>query len=140
FVRKYADAAGNDPPVWAVDLGGVGSGAATGLAIDDSGRIFVSGYTSGNGLNGSVAAGQGYQGGTDGFVTRIDDAGNSASIAYVSYVGTAADDRALGVSAQGGAVYLSGDTGGALGGQAQQGAQDAFAAKLDAGTGALAWS
>lgn len=138
FVRKYADSATDDPPLWSVDLGSVGEGGATGLAIDDSGRIFVSGFTSTGTLNGSVA--QTYGGGNDGFLTRIDDAGASASIGYVAYTGGAGDDRALGVAALGGSVYLSGDTTGPIAGQAQNGARDGFAAKLDAATGALAWA
>ena len=137
YVSKYADAA-TGGPTWSVDLGTVGGGAVTGLAIDDSGRVFVSGSTTSSTLNGSVASA--YQGGSDGFVTRIDDAGTSASINFVSYVGSAADDRALGVSANGGAVYLSGDTGGSIGGQTLNGERDGYAAKLDANTGALGWA
>lgn len=137
YVSKYADAA-TGAATWSVDLGSVGEGAVTGLAIDDSGRLFVSGSTTAGSLNGSVASA--YQGGSDGFVTRIDDAGASASINFVAYVGSAADDRALGVSADGGAVYLSGDTGGSIGGQTLNGERDGFAAKLDAGTGALGWA
>jgi hypothetical protein len=138
FVRKYADSATDDPPVWSVDLGMLGEGAATGLAIDDTGRVFVSGYTTAGTLNGSVA--QGYGGGIDGFVTSIADGGGSASISYVSYLGGAGDDRATGLAAQGGAVYLTGDTTGSLGGQAQNGARDGFAAKFDAATGSMTWS
>ena len=138
FVRKYADSATDDPPIWAVDLGSVGEGAATGLSIDDSGRIFVSGFTSTGTLNGSVA--QAYGGGNDGFVTRIDDGGGSASISYVSYLGGTGDDRALGVAALGGNLYLSGDTTGSIGGQTQNGARDGFAAKFDAATGTLTWA
>jgi len=138
FVRKYAADDAGGTPIWAVDLGALGEGATTGLAIDDSGRVLVSGYTSGSGLNGTVA--QAYQGGVDGFLTRIDDSGTSASISYVSYLGTAADDRALGVSTQGGNVYLTGDTGGSLDGQTLNGERDSYAARLDVATGTLGWS
>jgi hypothetical protein len=138
FVRKYADAATDDPPVWSVDLGALGTGATTGLAIDDSGRIFVSGSTSAGTLNGGVA--QAYSGGIDGFVTSISDAGTSAGINYVSYLGSAGDDRASGLAAAGGAVYLTGDTTRSIGGQALNGARDSFTAKLDATSGALTWA
>ena len=62
----------------------------------------------------------------------------SGSIYYVSYVGTAGDDRANGIAVNGSDVYLTGSTTGPLPGATQAGSTDGFVAKLDGSDGSLA--
>lgn len=136
-LTKYA--AGDDgtgAPVWTLDLGDMDSGRIGGLAVDESGAIYLSG-----------AAGAGFApsapvtanaGGRDAMLVKITD-GPAASVAYTTFLGSADDNSASAVSVAGGKVYLTGKTSDALPGAQQDGARNAFAASLDAATGALDW-
>ena len=73
FLRKFTDTATNDPPVFNVDLGSLGSGGdITGVATNSLGEIFVSGVTTNTALDDTVV--QAHSGALDGFVMRITDA------------------------------------------------------------------
>ena len=137
YVEKYADAA-TGAATWSVDLGALGSdGAVTGLARDAAtGALYVTGYSNGDSL---TSASNSRSGGVDAFLTRVDDAGATASINFAEYIGTAGDDRSFGVTVSGSAVYLSGTTGGQLPGATQLGDQDGFAASFDT-AGTLQWA
>lgn len=134
-LAKYADAAGGSA-TFTTDLGAVGQGAATGLARDGSGAIYVTGFTDAATLNGSTA--NAFSGGTDAFVSKLDE--TSGSISYVSYIGTGSDDRANGIAVNGSDVYLTGSTAGALPGATQVGSLDGFVAKLDGSAGTLTYA
>lgn len=139
YVRQYADSATNDPPLYEVDLGSLGTdGKVTGLAIDASGNLFVSGYTTNTSLNGGTGGiVTAHAGGTDGFVTRIN--GTAGTIDWVTYVGSSGEDKAFDVVVNGSDVYVSGSTDGQLSGATKVGDRDAFVAKLD-NAGALQWA
>lgn len=136
-LTKYA--AGDDgtgAPVWTLDLGNLDSGRIGGLAVDETGAIYLSG-----------AAGAGFApstpvtanaGGRDAMLVKISD-GASASVDFTTFLGTADDNSASAVTVSGGKVYLTGKTSDALPGATQDGARNAFAAGLDATTGALDW-
>ena len=73
FLRKFADTATNDPPVFTLDLGSLGTGGEiTGVATNSLGEIFVSGVTTNAALDDTIV--QAHSGGLDGFVMRITDA------------------------------------------------------------------
>ncbi|MDP6709209.1 MAG: SBBP repeat-containing protein, partial [Alphaproteobacteria bacterium] len=139
-VRKYADSDASQTPIWEVDLGSLGSGAVTGLALGGSGDVYVAGYTDNASLSGTIV--QAHAGDSDGFVSRITDSGASGAVDITSYLGTAAADSVGGLTVYDNAgsdeIYLAGSTEGTLGGEALVGTTDAFAAKLDA-TGATQW-
>ncbi len=137
FVRKYADNATATTPTFEADLGAFGSdGGVTGLAVDGSGGIYASGYTSGSSLNGTAVGS--YSGGTDGFVTRVDT--TSGAVDWVSYVGTTGDDRAASIAVNGTDIYITGGTAGQLAGATRVGDDsDGFLTKLD-NTGAVQWN
>jgi uncharacterized protein (UPF0548 family) len=118
FVVRY-DAAGN--PVWTRQFGSSATDSTTGLAVDATG-VYVTGDTMGT-LPGQVNAGR-----QDVFVVRYDAAGNQV---WVRQFGSASDDLAYEVAADAGGVYLTGDAGGALPGQASTGGQDAFVVRYD---------
>ncbi len=128
YVRKYVDETTDNPPVFETDLGAVGSdGDVTGLVLDGSGNVYVSGHTSSSSLNGTVA--QAHSGSHDGFVTKLDD--SSGTISFVSYIGSSGDDKAMNLAVNGTDVYVTGSTDGTLSGATPVGDQDGFVVKLD---------
>lgn len=122
--------------LWVQDLGAVQSGSVTGIAVEGS-AVYVAGHTGNADFAGTNATA--HQGGQDGFVTRIDDAGGSASAAWTSYVGTGAGDFIEDITVSGGQVYVAGRTGGDLGG-GKTGVTDAFAAKISGDDGSHTWT
>lgn len=139
-VTKYSGADGTSAALWQVNLGSLNGGQLGSLTIDGS-AVYVGGTTSNANLNaaGQASIATAHSGGSDGFVTRIDDAGNSATANFTSYVGTSATDSVTSVEAYGGNVYISGQTAGVLPGQTLSGSQNGYVAKLD-GTGVLQWA
>ena len=100
----------------------VSTDESNGVSADGLGNVYISGFTSGS-LGGPNA------GGTDAFVSKYDAAG---TLQWTRQLGTSADDVSYGVSADGlGNVYISGCTGGSLGGP-NAGGNDAFVSKYDA--------
>ena len=132
--------------VYATYLGGQGNDMANGIAVDSLGFAYIGGYTDSsnfplcNALRAS-AAGQG-----DGFVVKLNPAGNG--LAYATYLGgTQADTvTAVAVDANGNA-YVTGSTfsrdfpvtAGAFQ-VAGQGSVDAFVSKLNPQGNALVYS
>ncbi|MEG8044804.1 hypothetical protein QP175_00385 [Sphingomonas aerolata] len=109
----------------------LGRGDARALAVAADGSIAVVGAAD--------AALDGVQvnartGGRDAFVARVDSALQSAA---VTYLGTSAEDQADSVAWLGGALHVGGRTAGVLD-TARTGDVDAFVARIDAATGAIA--
>jgi hypothetical protein len=128
FIAKY-DLAGNE--LWTRQIGTAGDDVALGVAADDDVGVYVAGYTAG------ALDGQSSAGGDDAFVMKLDGAGNEL---WTRQFGTATLDRALGVAAdRGGAVYVTGWTGGDLDGESLAGSTDAFITKYDA-VGTRLWT
>jgi hypothetical protein len=126
FLSRFDDA-GN--LLWSRQLGTTSQlDQALGVTADKLGNVFISGETTGD-LAGPNA------GGNDAFVSKYDSTGN---LIWTRQLGTSADDRGSGVSADGlGNVYVSGETGGALNGNSV-GNTDAFLGKYDS-QGNLLW-
>ncbi len=117
YVAKY-DASGTLQ--WTRQLGTSALDRSFGVSADGLGNVFISGYTRGS-LEGTNA------GGLDAFISMYDASG---TLQWTRQVGTNDADRGFGVSADGlGNVYISGATGGSLGGP-NAGANDAFVAKF----------
>jgi hypothetical protein len=119
FVRKY-DFAGN--VFWTRQFGTTGIDFASGVAVDATG-VYVAGFTEGT-LPGQTSAG-----GIDAFVRKYDFAGNEL---WTRQFGTAGADTAHAVAVGASGVYVVGDTGGTLLGQASAGGGDAFVRQYDA--------
>ena len=126
FLTKF-DTLGNE--LWSQQIGTAGYDISESVAVDTSGNIYISGYTSGD-LGGANA------GGYDAFLTKFDASGNEL---WSQQIGTGEGDlsHAVAVDASGNA-YISGTTGGDLGG-ANAGGHDAFLTKFDASGNEL-WS
>ncbi|MGJ3233118.1 MAG: hypothetical protein ACFE0P_15115 [Oceanicaulis sp.] len=138
-LTKYA--AGDDgtgAPAWRLDLGDMDGGRIGAIAVGDDGAVYLSGAAGANFQTGSQINAN--QGGRDAVLVKIGDAGASASVDYVSFLGSAEDNSASAVTVSGGSVYIAGKTSGALPGAAQVGDRNAFAAGFDAATGAVQWT
>jgi enterochelin esterase-like enzyme len=124
FVVKF-DAAGNR--LWLVQLGVPAvADRAYGLDVDAGGAIYIAGYTRG------ALAGTN-QGDKDVIAAKLDASG---SVLWSRQFGSAGEDKAWGVAAEGGAVTVAGMTSGALGTPA--GATDGFVARYTP-TGTQTW-
>jgi hypothetical protein len=127
FLRKY-DHDGNE--VWTRQFGTASGDGAYGIAVNEQG-VFVVGWTDGA-LPGEASAGS-----TDAFVRMYDHAGNAVWTRQFGSTGLYQDfARAVAVDASG--VYVAGFASyGALPGESNAGANDAFVRKYDFSGNAL---
>jgi len=135
-----------DPVVsYCTYLGGSSMSAVTGLAVDTSGDLYVTGWTESMDLQIAGAVQGSNQGGVDAFIAKFNAAGTG--LVYATYIGGRGDDRgaAIAVDASGEA-YVTGSTASTnfplvspirstLGGS-----KTAFALKLNAVGNALVYS
>lgn len=120
FLTKY-DTNGNK--LWTKQPGTASDDIAMGVAVDSSGKVFVTGYT-GGGLDGNTN-----QGSMDMFLTKYDTSGTRL---WTKQLGTAANDYGRGVAVDSsGNAFVVGDTFGGLDGNTNQGSNDIFLAKYD---------
>jgi hypothetical protein len=128
FLAKY-DSAGTI--VWTKQLGTSGSDIASGVAIDSSNNVYITGNTLGD------LGGSGNAGGADAFLAKYDSAGN---IVWTKQLRTIGNDKAQGVAVDSNNnVYITGYTSGDLGGSGNAGVFDAFLAKYDS-AGTIVWT
>jgi Calx-beta domain/Beta-propeller repeat len=121
FVAKY-DALGNQ--LWVRQFGTPSSDFASGISVDSSGNLYVTGYTSGS-FPGYSNFGNG-----DSFVAKYNTLGNQL---WVRQFGTSNRDEASGISTDSsGNLYFTGNTSGSLPGNSNSGSHDAFVVGLDA--------
>jgi len=105
FVAKITDAGGNAAFTWAYRAGGTGLDQANALAV--SGQAV---YLAGTFANAATFGPTTYTsaGGDDAFLTRLTDAGSSATFDWTQPVGGPSNEYASGVAAQGNSVYVTG--------------------------------
>ena len=140
FLRKYDGSGSTASLTYNFDLGSLGTdGSVTGVVLDSAGDVLVTGATSNAALASTVI--NAHSGGTDAFIFKVDDQTTTAAETYVTYVGTSATDKGLDITIDTSTddVYISGSTTGALTGESQTGAQDAFVAKVST-AGAITWT
>jgi hypothetical protein len=91
-------------------LGGHGDTAATAIAADSSGNVYVTGWTDSIDFPtaGPLQGARG--GGVDAFVVKLNPSGDR--MLYATYIGGSGDDRAYGIAVDGaGNAYVTGYTG-----------------------------
>jgi len=131
FVRKY-DSQGNE--VWTRQFGlddpVVEYVRGKGVAVGPGGNVFVVGETSGT-FPGEVSFGP-----RDGFLRKYDPDGNEV---WTRQFGSSSFDDVSGVTVgPGGAIYIVGETVGAMPGQTQVGGSDVFVCRYES-DGNLIW-
>ena len=113
-----------------------GTDQGYGLAVDGTGNVYVSGYSTAT-WGSPVAAYNG--GGVDAFVAKLDNNGN---LIWNTFLGGTGNDEGFGVAVDGiGNVYVAGYSDATWGSpvRAYTGSFEAFAAKLDS-SGTLIWN
>ena len=99
--------------LYATYLGGSGSDAGTGIAVDGKGDAFISGNTSSHDFPVTPGVAQRTYGGgdSDAFVAELNPAGSS--LVYATYLGGSHSDTSGGIAVDGtvaGAAYVVGTT------------------------------
>jgi hypothetical protein len=118
--------------VWTRQFGTPAHDAATSLALDADGNAYVGGWT-GDALPGQTFAG----GARDAFVRKYAHDGTAV---WTRQFGTIANDAVMDVAVdRAAAVYVVGQTSGALAGQVLRGDSDAFVRKYDS-SGTELWT
>lgn len=100
-----------DPEItYSTYLGGGGTGAVTGIARDDQGNLYATGWTDALNFPIAGAAQASSGGGVDAFVVKLNPAGNQ--LMYATYIGGNSDDRAAGIAVDSsGQAHIVGATG-----------------------------
>ena len=131
--------------VYSTYLGGGSLDYGVGIAVDDSGNAYVTGYTDSTDFP-TKNQYQTNQGSTDAFVTKINT-GLSGGLVYSTYLGGGDDDRGLSIAADNsGNAYVTGYTDSTdfptkNQYQTNQGSTDAFVTKINTGlSGGLVYS
>lgn len=138
-VLRRFDVSGAAPVLTSTrDLGDMGGGEITGLALD-GGRIVIAGST-GNPALAAGAVSRAHSGGQDAFVAQLSTDLNPAGSDRIAYYGGAGDDRASSLAVSGGRVFIAGSAGADLPDQAAVGKKDGFLTEIDISTGALGFS
>ncbi len=126
FLAKF-DASGT--LLWTRQVGTSATDAGIGVAVDDAGNAYMTGYTEGS-LGGPNA------GEFDAFLAKFDASG---TLLWTHQVGTPAQDLGFSLAVDGaGTAFITGYTWGSLGGPIA-GETDAFLAKYDP-SGVLLWT
>lgn len=147
FVAKV-NAAGT-ALLYAGFLGGTSSEQGNGIAVDAAGNAYVTGYADSDENTFPVTAGPdlSHNGGRDAFVAKINATGTA--LVYCGFIGGSSNEAGQGIAVDGGGnAYVTGYT---LSGQStfpvvngpdvtQNGATDAFVAKINATGTALLYS
>ena len=127
-------------------LGGSGMDAATGIAVDPSGNIYVAGWTEAPGPPLENALQPVFGGSVDAFVAKFDSSGSN--LLYCTFLGGSGDDRAFAIAVDAsGSAYVTGwtystdfPTAGSPAQASLAGARDAFVAKLSPAGDSLVYS
>jgi hypothetical protein len=142
FLAKFSS---SGSLLWATYFGGSGSESAAGLAIDNSGNIYIVGYTaSSSGIATSGAYKTTFGGTYDAFLAKFNSSG---SLLWSTYYGGSDDDEGEAIALDGsGNIFIAGisasTSGIATAGAFQTafgGIDDAFLAKFNS-SGTLSWA
>jgi len=150
FVAKIDGSSVPAVLIWSSYLGGSGTDAGSGIALDGGGGVFVAGDT--NSTNFPVPGGFSATntGGQDAFVAKVNDLGATATLAWGTYLGgTSLEVCGAIATGSGGEVYVTGTTYSSVGfpttggfDSTMGGPNDAYVARIDsaAASATLAWS
>jgi len=95
--------------VYSTYLGGSGGDSGRAIAIDGSGNVYVSGYTSSSDFPTQNALQSSNGGGSDAFVVELNATGSA--LVFSTYFGGSGQDRAFGLALDvSGSIYVTGDS------------------------------
>jgi hypothetical protein len=117
------------------DLGDLQGGTITGVAINN-GQVVVAGSSANAALDAGTIT-RAASGGTDAFAAQVSEDLSASSSDAIAYYGGTGDDKATAMAVSGGQVWIGGQAGTDLPGQAPIGTKDGFLAQLDISTGAI---
>jgi len=145
FVTKLS--ANGSSLVYSTYLGGDGVDVAYGIAVNSAGNAYLAGSTASTDFNvvGGIA-GEAHSGADDAFIAKLGTAGSS--LVYSTYLGGSLSDGAASIAVDSaGNAYVAGFTAstdfnvvGGIAGEAHNGTDDAFVAKLNAAGNSLVYS
>jgi hypothetical protein len=128
FIVKYSSAG---VLLWTRTLGTSGDELARGIAVDESGNAYITGYTNGN------LGGNPYQGAGDAFIAKYDGSG---ALQWSKLIGSSGQEFGYAIKADNdGSVYVTGSTEGNLDGNSNAGLADVFLVKYDS-SGTRRWT
>ena len=108
FMTKINTNAAGDPSlIYSTCFGTTAFGYSSGIAVDGAGNAYIAAQTASTTFP-QVGAIQGYGGGTDALVVKLNAAGNS--ILFSSFLGGSANDYANGIALDANNVYVIGST------------------------------
>lgn len=145
FVAKM-NASGNSL-VYSTYLGGNDLDSGSNIDVDNSGNVYITGYTESDDFPMVAPISGSYAGGGDAFITKINASGSS--LVYSTYLGGSLRDGSHGVIVvdNSGNAYISGGTesndfptASALYESYEGGSSDAFITKIDASGSSLVYS
>jgi uncharacterized delta-60 repeat protein len=120
FLLKYNSSGTKQ---WTKQLGTSSGESGSGVTIDSSDNIYVTGYTSG-GLDGNTSSGE-----SDIFLVKYDSSGTKQ---WTKQLGTSEEERGYGVTKDtSDNIYVTGYTMGSLDGNTNSGENDIFLVKYD---------
>ena len=106
FVAKFSP---TGTLIWATFLGGSGDDYATGIGVDSSGNVVVTGWTRSLDFPVLNAVQATNKGGWDAFVSKLDPTGSK--LIYSTYLGSPGDDGSYGLALDSsGSAYVTGST------------------------------
>ena len=129
---------------WSSYIGGMGSEAGEGVALDSMGNVYLTGDTTSANFPSSGGFDTALDGTQDAFVAKVDVTGSM--LAWSTYLGGSANDRGFAVRVSADDVYLTGETSSldlAFGDAFDAtfgGAVDAFVAQVDGAGPTLGWA
>jgi Tol biopolymer transport system component len=129
----------NGSLVWSTFLGGVSSDHNSAIAVDGSGNVYLSGNSDPWSCSPTPCTVRAYTN-SDTFAAKLNSSG---SLVWNTFLGGSGGSEASASLAVSGSALFVGGNGNATWGspvQAYSGAYDAFVAKIDLSTGALAWN
>ncbi|MGI4734622.1 MAG: T9SS type A sorting domain-containing protein [Janthinobacterium lividum] len=110
FVAKLTDAGTSSSFAWAVNFGGIGGAAGTGVAVNGSSLYVTGTFGNPNATFGPITLQNAVaRGSTDVFLAKLTEAGSTASFVWATRMGGTDADESTALVCNGSTIYLAGE-------------------------------